>query len=73
MGNVGWRAQISFLLAGAIFLLCHMMMSGNRGNIVAASLSQAGSRSFQDGGFRDATLSGGTSRSETDGRRIRAD
>ena len=69
MGHVGWRAQISFLLAGAIFVLCHMIMSGSRGNVVASNLSETRYRSFQDGGMRNAVASG----IETDGRQTRAD
>ena len=71
MGYVGWRAQISFLLAGAIFVLCHMIMSGNRGNMVASNLSEAGFHSFRDGGTRNAAVS--ASPIETDGRQTRAD
>jgi hypothetical protein len=66
MGDVGWRAQISFLLAGAIFVFCHMVMSGNRGNVVASNASEAPYRSFQDGGMRNAAVS--ASPIETDGR-----
>jgi hypothetical protein len=71
MGHVGWRARISFLLAGAIFVFCHMLMSGNRGNVVASNLSEAGYRSVQDGGLRNGDIS--ASRIETDGRKSRAD
>jgi hypothetical protein len=71
MGHVGWRARISFLLAGAIFVLCHMLMSGNRGNVVASNLSEAGYRGVSDGGMRNVAVS--ASRIETDGRKSRAD
>ena len=71
MGHMGWRARISFLLAGAIFVFCHMLMSGNRGNVVASNLSEAGYRSVPDGGLRNPAVS--DSRIETDGRKTRAD
>jgi hypothetical protein len=58
MGNSGWRTQISFLLAGAIFLLCHMIVSGSRDNVEEAGLSQAGDRSYRDA-VRDETVSRG--------------
>ena len=69
MANVGWRTRISFLLAGAIFVLCQMIVSGSRNAGSEASFNLAGDRSFQGGAMR----AGPASRAETDGRAIEAD
>jgi len=69
MGNSGWRMQISFLLAGAIFVLCHMIVRGSRDNVEEGSLSQAGDRSFQAGARNLVSAD----RFETDGRSRRTD
>jgi hypothetical protein len=63
MGNPGWRTQISFLLAGAIFMLCQMIMSSTRNAVDDPGVGQ-GDRSFQDSGQRGV----GVSRLETIGR-----
>jgi hypothetical protein len=69
MGNSGWRTQISFLLAGAIFVLCHMIVSGARDNVEEAGLSQTRDRSLQAG----ARSLVSANRFETEGRSRRAD
>jgi len=50
MANSGWRTQISFLLAGAIFVLCHMIVSGTRNTADEPGSAQAGDRSYQTDG-----------------------
>ena len=64
MGNSNWRTQISFLLAGAIFVLCQMIVSGTRNNVDEAGVAQASDRGFQDGGARGILLGAGPT--ETD-------
>jgi hypothetical protein len=49
MANLGWRARISFFLAGAIFVLCQMVVNGPRGAGSEPGFKLAGDRSVQAG------------------------
>jgi hypothetical protein len=65
MANLGWRAQVTFLLAGAIFVLCHMIMTGTRSADVDAGYTLAGDRGADTGRAASSAV-----RLETDGRAL---
>jgi hypothetical protein len=67
MSNLGWRARLYFLLAGAIFVLCQVIVSGTRSDSDRAALGQAGDRSFRGDVVPGLTVLTGRGSLETDG------
>ncbi len=66
-----WHTSICFVLAGMIFVLCQIIVSGTRPDSEEPALGQAGDRSYEDGNLRKGFPAG--SYAETEGRRTLAD
>jgi hypothetical protein len=71
MANLGWRARISFFLAGAIFVLSQMVAGVPRDAGNEPVFKLAGDRSVQASSVRGVPF--GTGRIETEGRAAAAD
>ena len=61
-----WRMRLSFALAGAIFVLCQIIMVGTRSDGDRTTLAR-------DAGYEDGALGLNTVSPNTDGRRLPGD